>query len=47
VQEHKHLGLIFDSKLNFNQHCDMIVNKEMKKLGFLKNLCEYVDGITF
>ncbi len=47
VQEHKHLGLIFDSKLNFNQHCDMIVNKARKKFGFLKSLCKYVDGITF
>ncbi len=35
VQEHKHLGLIFDSKLNFNKHCDMIVNKATKKFGFL------------
>jgi hypothetical protein len=47
VQEHKHLGLIFDSKLNFNERCAIIVNKAIKKFGFFKNLCKYVDRITF
>jgi hypothetical protein len=47
VQEHNHFDLIFDSKFNFNQHCDMIVNKERKKFRFFKSLCKYVDGITF
>jgi hypothetical protein len=47
VQSHRHLGIIIDSKLSFNQHIDLIVNKALKNFSMLKRLCPRADGNTF
>ena len=47
VNKHKHIGVIYDSKLNFNFHVDMIVQKALKKFYILRFLCKRVDGQTF
>jgi len=35
----KNLGIIFDSKLNFSAHTEMIKNKAMRNLEFIKRTC--------
>jgi len=35
----KDLGITFDSKLNFSAHTEMIKNKAMRNLGFIKRTC--------
>jgi hypothetical protein len=47
VQSHRHLGIIIDSKLSFNQHIDSIVNKTYKNFLMFKRLCPRTDGNTF
>ncbi len=47
VQSHRHLSIIVDSKLSFNQHIDSVVNKALKKFSMLKTLCPRDDGNTF
>ena len=34
----KHLGLVLDSKLDFNKHVNNIVNKYNKSIGIMKKL---------
>ncbi len=47
VQSHRHLGIIIDSKLSFNQHIDSIVNKALKNFSMFKRLCPRADGNNF
>ena len=47
VEEHKHLGIILDNKLNFNANVEMIITKSLKKWGILKYLCKNYDSQTF
>jgi len=39
VSDFKYLGIIFDTKLNFSLHSEMIKNKAMRNLGFIKRTC--------
>ncbi len=32
VDRHKHLGVIIDNKLSFNEHIESLVNKALEKL---------------
>ena len=50
VNNYKYLGVIFDSKLKFNEHADSIIKKLDKKLGFMwrtKNKLNYNSRITY
>ena len=38
VPSQKHLGMIFDKKLNFKEHLKIILNKVNKTIGLLRNL---------
>lgn len=38
VDEFKYLGIILDNKLTFKNHCDFIVKKISKKLGYLQRI---------
>jgi len=39
VSNYKDLGIIFDTKLNFTLHSEMIRNKAILNLGFIKRTC--------
>lgn len=39
VHNFKGLEVLFDSKLNFSEHTEMIKNKTMRNLGFIKRTC--------
>lgn len=39
VSDFKDLGIILDTKLNFSLHSEMIKNKAMRNLGFIKRTC--------
>lgn len=39
VNQFKDLGVIFDPKLNFSLHTEMIKNKAFRNLGFIKRAC--------
>lgn len=39
VEEHKDLGVLIDSKLNFIKHIQTITSKATAALGFLKRVC--------
>jgi len=41
VDEHKHLGVILDSKLSFKSHINDKINKTKKIIGTIKNLSKY------
>lgn len=41
---HKHLGLIIDNKLFFNDHTESIVNKSLQKWAILKRICSNADS---
>lgn len=41
---HKHLGVIIDNKLSFNEYTEYIYNKCIKKWHFLKRLCPYASS---
>ena len=41
--EHKHLGLILDSKLNFKSHIRETISKARRGIGLLKYLSKYVS----
>ena len=45
VECHKHLGVIYDSKMSFNKH--YIVINCLKKFAFLKKFCNKANGQTF
>ena len=42
VNNHKHLGLILDEKLNFNIHLNMITEKVTKAICALRKLRYYI-----
>ena len=42
VDEHKHLGIILDSKLSFSTHIKAAVSKARKGVGLLKYLSKYL-----
>lgn len=46
VSNKKDLGVIFDSKLNFSHHTQMIKNKTMRNLGFIKITCHSFNDPT-
>jgi len=47
VNVHKHLGLIYDIKMSFNDHTELICKKSLSKFAMLKVVCEHADGHTF
>ena len=40
VENHKHIGIIYDIKMSFNLHIDMIIEKALKKFSILKIICK-------
>ena len=43
VDEHKHLGIILDSKLSFSAHIKAAISKTRKGVGLLKYLSNQVS----
>ena len=46
VDEHKHLGLLLDSKLSFAAHIKAAIGKSRKSIGLLKYLSNYLPRHT-
>ena len=46
VDEHKHLGLILDSKFSFSAHIKAAINKSRKSIGLLRYLSKYLPRHT-
>ena len=46
VDEHKHLGIILDSKLSFSAHIKTAISKTRKGIGLLKYLSKYLPRHT-
>ena len=46
VQDHKHLGIILDSKLSFNSHIKSIISKSRQGIGMLRFLSKYLPRHT-
>ena len=46
VDEHKHLGIMLDSKLSFSSHIKSAISKMSKGIGLLKYLSKYLPGHT-
>ena len=46
VDEHKHLGIILDSKLTFSAHIKSAISKSRKGIGLLKYLSKYLPRHT-
>ena len=46
VEEHKHLGIILDSKLSFSTHIKEVITKTRKSIGLLKFLFKYLPRHT-
>ena len=46
VTEHKHLGIILDSKLSFSTHIKSAISKARKSIGLLKYLSKYLPRHT-
>ena len=46
VTEHKHLGIILDSKLSFSSHIKSAISKTRKGIGLLKHLSKYLPRDT-
>ena len=46
VNEHKHLGMILDSKLSFSAHIKAAISKARKGIGLLKYLSKYLPRHT-
>ena len=46
VNEHKHLGIVLDSKLSFSAHINSAISKTRKGIGFLKYLSKYLPRHT-
>ena len=42
--EHTHLGMILDSKLNFNSHVREAIIKARRGIGIIRYLSKYVSG---
>ena len=47
VTSHKHLGVIYDNQMFFNDHYFETINKAIHKFNYLKILCKKVDAFTF
>ena len=47
VDNHKHIGVIYDTTLSFNSQIDVTVEKSLKKFSILKVICRRVDYKTF
>ena len=47
VDKHKQIGILYDSRLVFDFHTDMISEKSLKKFYVIKNICKRVDSKTF
>ena len=46
VDEHKHLGIILDSKLSFSAHIKAAISTTRKGVGLLKYLSKYLPRHT-
>ena len=46
VNEHNHLGIIFESKLSFSAHIKSVISKTRKGIGLLKFLSKYLPRHT-
>ena len=46
VDEHRHLGIILDSKLTFSAHIKAVISKARKGIGMLKYLSGYLPRHT-
>ena len=46
VDDHKHLGIIFDSKLSFSSHIKSAISKTRTGIGLLKDLSQYLSRYT-
>ena len=46
VDEHRHLGIILDSKLSFSAHIKSAISKTRKGIGLLKYLSKYLPRHT-
>ena len=46
VTEHKHLGIILDSKLSFSAHIKSAISKTRRGIGLLKYLSKYLPRHT-
>ena len=46
VPEHKHLGIILDSKLSFTSHINAVISKCRQGIGLLKFLSKYLPRQT-
>ena len=46
VESHKHLGVILDSKLNFNYHFNEKISKARKGIGIIKYLSSFTPNKT-
>ena len=46
VPEHKHLGIILDSKLSFSSHINAVISKCRQGIGLLKLLSKYLPRHT-
>ena len=46
VGEHKHLGIILDSKLSFSSHIKSAISKTRRGIGLLKYLSQYLSRHT-
>ena len=46
VDEHKHLGIVLDTKLSFSAHIKEAISKKRKGIGMLKYLSSYLPRHT-
>ena len=46
VNEHKHLGIIFDCKLSFFSHIRSVILKCRRRIGMIKSLSKYLPRKT-
>ena len=46
VLQHKHLGMILDTKLSFSAHIQEAITKSRKGIGMLKLMSKYLPGTT-
>ena len=46
VEEHKHLGVILDSKLSFASHIKTAISKSRQGIGMIKYLSKYLPRHT-
>ena len=45
-EEHKHLGVVLDSKLSFNSHIKSAISKSRRGIGMIKYLSKYLPRQT-